>query len=327
MADSTYWRGRASSALYASNGALFTLARRHAGSARTLLDVGSYIPDIVKQYSWVPQKTATDTQSTANASAWAAVGIPFVRADFLRRTFPPHDLVTCTQVLEHLDDAVARRFVARLQQATAVDGVLVVSVPLEMPRGWVKGHTQDPLSRAEFASWFAGGGGAVVAHVDVVQHGQSAPLAVPQLGPCASSGRARRLWAARSSQEEAGSLGTQPLPRVLELAASKVADFTAFGHAGGGQASAMVSPWPAGAGAVSGPCLAARGQLARASARPARAVAWDGRAVGTTLWVGLGRKHSHAVAWLAPGKLACGAQRPSQDAAAARGLEKTHTRD
>ena len=120
MADSTYWRGRASSALYASNGALFTLARRHAGSARTLLDVGSYIPDIIKQYSWVPQKTATDTQSTANASAWAAVGIPFVRADFLRRAFPPHDLVTCTQVLEHLDDAVARRFVARLQQATAV---------------------------------------------------------------------------------------------------------------------------------------------------------------------------------------------------------------
>ena len=168
MADSTYWRGRASSALYASNGALFTLARRHAGSARTLLDVGSYIPDIIKQYSWVPQKTATDTQSTANASAWAAVGIPFVRADFLRRAFPPHDLVTCTQVLEHLDDAVARRFVARLQQATAVAGVLVVSVPLEMPRGWVKGHTQDPLSRAEFASWFAGGGGAVVAHVDVV---------------------------------------------------------------------------------------------------------------------------------------------------------------
>ena len=221
MADSTYWRGRASSALYASNGALFTLARRHAGSARTLLDVGSYIPDIVKQYSWVPQKTATDTQSTANASAWAAVGIPFVRADFLRRTFPPHDLVTCTQVLEHLDDAVARRFVARLQQATAVDGVLVVSVPLEMPHGWVKGHTQDPLSRAEFASWFAGGGGAVVAHVDVVQHGQSAPLAVPQLGPCASSGRARRLWAARHSQEEANPLGVPPLPRLLERAASK----------------------------------------------------------------------------------------------------------
>ena len=31
----------------------------------------------------------------------------------------------------------------------------------------------------------------------VVQHGQCAPLAAPQLGSCASSGRAWRLWAMR----------------------------------------------------------------------------------------------------------------------------------
>ena len=49
-----------------------------------------------------------------------------------------------------------------------------------------------------------------------------APLAGPQLGSSASSGR---LGAARHSQEEAGPLGAQPLPRVLELAASTAADF------------------------------------------------------------------------------------------------------
>ena len=44
---------------------------------------------------------------------------------------------------------------------------------------------------------------------------------------------ARRLWAARHSQEEAGPRGTQPLPRVLARAASKpAADVTAFDHAG-----------------------------------------------------------------------------------------------
>ena len=58
-------------------------------------------------------------------------------------------------------------------------------------------------------------------------------LAVPQLGSCASSGRAWWLWAARHSQEEAGPPGARPLPRVLELAASKAADFTAFDHPGG----------------------------------------------------------------------------------------------
>ena len=54
-------------------------------------------------------------------------------------------------------------------------------------------------------------------------------LAAPQLGPCASSGRAWRLRAAQHSQKEADPLGAQPLPRLLELAASKVADLPAFG--------------------------------------------------------------------------------------------------
>ena len=107
---------------------------------------------------------------------------------------------------------------------------------------------------------------------------KSDPLAAPQLGACASSGRAWRLRAAWRSQEEAGPLrrlrphhsmvkvtpwqcprsapapphgapgssgwlgaptgetgplGAQPLPRVLELAASEAADVPASDHAGG----------------------------------------------------------------------------------------------
>ena len=58
------------------------------------------------------------------------------------------------------------------------------------------------------------------------------PLAVPQLGSCASSGRAWWLWAARYSQGEAQPLGPQPRPRGLKRAASKVADSTAFDHPG-----------------------------------------------------------------------------------------------
>ena len=69
------------------------------------------------------------------------------------------------------------------------------------------------------------------------QLGQSAPLAGPQLGFCASSGCAWRLWAARYSQGEAQPLGATPLgapppPRALERAACKAADFSAFGPPG-----------------------------------------------------------------------------------------------
>ena len=58
------------------------------------------------------------------------------------------------------------------------------------------------------------------------------PLAAPQLDSRASSGRAWRLCAARHSQEEAGPLGAQPPPRLLEPAASKAVDSTAFDHSG-----------------------------------------------------------------------------------------------
>ena len=63
-----------------------------------------------------------------------------------------------------------------------------------------------------------------------LRHGQSAPLGsmVPQLGSCASSGRACRLRAARHSQGGPRSLGSQPRPQLLELATSKAAHFTAF---------------------------------------------------------------------------------------------------
>ena len=48
-------------------------------------------------------------------------------------------------------------------------------------------------------------------------------LAVPQLGSCASLGRARRLWAAQHSQEKADPLGAPPLPSLFEPVASKAA--------------------------------------------------------------------------------------------------------
>ena len=58
------------------------------------------------------------------------------------------------------------------------------------------------------------------------------PLAVPQLDSCAFSGRAWWPRAAWHSQCGRQPLGAQPPPQVLELAASKVADFTASDHPG-----------------------------------------------------------------------------------------------
>ena len=57
-------------------------------------------------------------------------------------------------------------------------------------------------------------------------------LAVPQLGSCAFSERDWWLWVARHNGEEADPPGAQQLPLVLQPAASKAADYTAFDPVG-----------------------------------------------------------------------------------------------
>lgn len=42
--------------------------------------------------------------------------------------------------------------------------VLIVVTTLDVPHGLIPGHTQDPLSRAEFRAWFLSDEGEIVAH-------------------------------------------------------------------------------------------------------------------------------------------------------------------
>ena len=63
--------------------------------------------------------------------------------------------------------------------------------------------------------------------------GQSVSLLAPELGSCGSSGRARRLFAAGCSQSRVPATGQRrPRPQLLERAASKAAESTAFVHPG-----------------------------------------------------------------------------------------------
>ena len=93
--------------------------------------------------------------------------------------------------------------------------------------------TPRPPARSQVVSpRVLGEAQGVLASMKALHHGQSASLVPPELGSCASSARVWRLWAARHSQSRGQATGSQPLPQVLELAASKVADFTAFDHVG-----------------------------------------------------------------------------------------------
>eukprot|EP00322_Chrysochromulina_rotalis_P006925 CAMPEP_0115869734 /NCGR_PEP_ID=MMETSP0287-20121206/21960_1 /TAXON_ID=412157 /ORGANISM="Chrysochromulina rotalis, Strain UIO044" /LENGTH=269 /DNA_ID=CAMNT_0003324427 /DNA_START=7 /DNA_END=813 /DNA_ORIENTATION=+ len=168
-----YWEGRKHGALYSRHGIVQALARAHAADALTMLDVGSFVPNAVASFDWIPNKVATDIQ-VHNSAGWHAMrGLSFVQGDYLKLSFATHfDLVTCTQVLEHFSDTRARDFVRKMQLETRPSGgMLIVSVPFEMPKTWIPcnskhgrrpsleldscmGHLQDPLSATEFAAWF-----------------------------------------------------------------------------------------------------------------------------------------------------------------------------
>ena len=114
-----------------------------------------------------------------------------------------------------LESDIAMIFVAHSPTA------LVAHSPLTATRGaYAAMPAMSTLSRANSA--------VMIVVPPVFQHGQSAPLAqcTLELGSCASSGRAWRLWVACYSQEGLDPPVSQPLPQVLELTASKPAGFT-----------------------------------------------------------------------------------------------------
>ena len=91
----------------------------------------------------------------SRAAVWSHIpGIAFVQGNFMGLKFVTRfDLVICNQVIEHLPDSLVPQFVAKLARHTA--GTLIVSTTHMLKFGVIKGHVQDPISEAEFRSWFA----------------------------------------------------------------------------------------------------------------------------------------------------------------------------
>ena len=84
----------------------WSLVRKYGSGALTALDVGAHDPFVLSQLTWIPTKLAIDIQfHGAQRKAWAgARGMAFVHGDLFTTRFVGRkfDLVTCSQVVEHV---------------------------------------------------------------------------------------------------------------------------------------------------------------------------------------------------------------------------------
>ena len=131
------------------------LLEKYSTGALTVLDVGAHDPYVLSQLTWVPTKVALDLQYGGNQlPVWQkARGMIFLQSDIFKTGFRGRqfDIVTCTQVVEHIPNGTVTHFVRRMMQLAKT---LIVTTTFELPYGVIHGHVQDPISQEKFRSWF-----------------------------------------------------------------------------------------------------------------------------------------------------------------------------
>ena len=138
----TYWDMRKGLVYYHT---LANFVQVIGHEARSLIDIGSAACRYIEWFDWIPDRVSLDI---ANPSS--APGVRPIKADFLEwRPDKIYDVVLCSQVLEHVDDA--GRFAEKL---LSIGKRVLASVPYNWPAGSVGGHVHDPVNQEKMDGWF-----------------------------------------------------------------------------------------------------------------------------------------------------------------------------
>jgi hypothetical protein len=137
-----YWRDRRNLLYYQ---VVRQLVEGLGQGAESMLDVGSAACPYLDWFPHIPVRVSLDIERP-----YRAAGVEAVTADFLEwRTDRRFDIVTCLQVMEHVEDPAA--FAKKL---LALGRTVIVSVPHAWPPGSVDGHRHDPVTERKMRSWF-----------------------------------------------------------------------------------------------------------------------------------------------------------------------------
>lgn len=113
----------------------------------SILDVGGWKGEFVSALEGIHTKRLVDL----NATPGERDGVVCIRGDFMDTEVPTSDIVTCLQVLEHLDDQTVGTFARRLFSVARKK--VIISVPFHWSENACRWHKQDPVTREKLAGW------------------------------------------------------------------------------------------------------------------------------------------------------------------------------
>jgi hypothetical protein len=136
----SYWKSRKESNYYKK---VLEIIQRHR-NYESIIDIGSANTEILKDLPF-KDKVCLDINKLPENE-----GVRTIKCDFYKWTpDKKYDIVTCLQVLEHLDDPST--FAKKLFELSK--GIVIISLPYMWPMGFCKYHVQDPVSEEKILSW------------------------------------------------------------------------------------------------------------------------------------------------------------------------------
>jgi hypothetical protein len=137
----SYWKSRKECNYYKK---VLEIIERYSDQT-SIIDIGSANTEILKDLPF-KDKTCLDYDKLPEQLS----GIKNVKCDFYKWVpDKKYNIVTCLQVLEHLDNP--KDFARKLLNIS--NKVVIISVPYKWPKGFCIHHVQDPVSVDDIFNW------------------------------------------------------------------------------------------------------------------------------------------------------------------------------
>jgi hypothetical protein len=136
-----YWKNRSGYNYYKK---VVEIIKKYENKCDSIIDVGASNTEILSNFSF-KEKVCLDYNKLPDIE-----NVKTIKCDFYKWVpDKKYDIVTCLQVLEHLDNP--ELFAKKLFDLS--DKIVIISLPYKWKKGFCIHHVQDPVDEDKIYSW------------------------------------------------------------------------------------------------------------------------------------------------------------------------------